>query len=78
MENTHSDFSIVDTRLFLNSTYPYLGVSLDEKVNCSCCSLGYLEIKYPYCDREKGIGNIVQNNRCIGKVNDNYILKSAL
>ena len=61
--------------LFLSSAYPYLGASLDGIVSCSCCGVGCLEIKCPYCDREKRIDSIVQKSSCVEKVNGNYILK---
>ena len=75
MKNTHSNFVVVDAGLSLSSIYPYLGASPDGIVSCSCCGVGCLEIKCPYCDSEKSIDNIVQKNSCIEKVNDNYILK---
>ena len=61
--------------LFLSSAYPYLGASPDGIVSCSCCGVGCLEIKCPYCDREKRIDSIVQKSSCVEKVNGNYILK---
>ena len=39
MENTHSNFLVVDAGLFLSSTYPYLGASHDGIVSCSCCGV---------------------------------------
>ena len=70
MKNTPSNFLVVDAGLLLSSTYPYLGASPDGIVSCPCCWVGCLEIKCPYCDREKSIDNIVQKSSCIEKVND--------
>ena len=39
----------------MSSTYPYLEASPDDIVSCSCCGVGCLETKHPYCDREKSI-----------------------
>ena len=74
MKNTHSNLLVVDAGLFLSSTYPCLGASPDGIASCSCYGVGCLEIKCPYCDREKNIDNIVQKSLCIVKVN-NCILK---
>ena len=75
IKNTHSNFIVVDGGLFLSSAYPYLRASPNSIVSCSCCGVGCLEIKCPYCDREKSIDNIVQKSSCIEKVNDSDILK---
>ena len=76
MKNTHSNFLVVDVGLFLSSTtYCYLGASPEGIVSCSYCGAGCLEIKSPYCGREKSTDNIVRKSSCIEKVNNNYILK---
>ena len=43
--------------LTLNSDFPYLGASPDGIVNCPCCGVGCLEIKFPSTYR----GNLIED-----------------
>lgn len=47
----HRDFMVEDSGLIINPDYPHLGASPDGKIKCSCCGMGILEIKCPYCKR---------------------------
>jgi len=44
----HSNFSISSTGLLVGTEYPFLGVTPDGLVSCTCCGSGLLEIKFPY------------------------------
>jgi hypothetical protein len=52
---THASFSIADSGLHINPLYPHIGASPDGLVNCHCCGFGIVEIKCPYCSKDKGI-----------------------
>ncbi|XP_060753973.1 uncharacterized protein LOC132864548 [Neoarius graeffei] len=45
----HRDFMVEDSGLIISPDYPHLGASPDGKIKCSCCGMGILEIKCPYC-----------------------------
>ena len=48
MQAIHKSFSVTNSGLVLHPMYPFMGVSPDGLVNCSCCSNGLVEIKCPY------------------------------
>lgn len=45
MESMHVNFHIVDSGLWINKDFPYLGASPDGIVSCDCCGIGLCEIK---------------------------------
>ena len=45
----HTNFTINDSGLIINPSYPHLGATPDGKISCECCGTGCLEIKCPYC-----------------------------
>ena len=47
MSRSHVNHSVNLSGLILNPDFPYLGASPDGIINCSCCGVGCLEIKYP-------------------------------
>ena len=48
----HTCFDVRRTGLHLHQSYPYLGVSPDGIVSCTCCGTGLLESKCPYSRRD--------------------------
>ena len=51
----YTDFSISKSRLCVHHLYPFMDVSPDGIVTCSCCGKGALEIKCPYLSRDKSL-----------------------
>ena len=64
----HQNFSIKTLRLIINPCWPHTGVSPDGKVECSCCSVRSLQIKFPNSHRNS-------NKALID--NDSYIYKDS-
>ena len=48
MQTNHKSFTITETGLVLDPMYPFMKVSPDGLVNCTCCGSGVIEIKCPY------------------------------
>ena len=57
MAESHVKHSVNLSGLTLNSDFPYLGESPDGIVNCPCCGVGCLEIKFPSTYR----GNLIED-----------------
>ena len=51
VHDQHTEFSISKNRLFIHTSYPFMGASPDGVVNCKCCGCGIVEIKCPYSCR---------------------------
>lgn len=48
----HTGFNVKQCGLFLDEDHPYLGASPDALVECTCCGLGVVEVKCPWCARD--------------------------
>ena len=59
METTHKSFTISVSGLVLDPMYPFMGVSPDGLVNCSCCGSGVVEIKCPYTWKDKEFHDVL-------------------
>jgi len=51
--STHSNVSIKDAGLFISQERPYIGASPDAIIMCDCCGEETIEVKCPYCFRER-------------------------
>ena len=72
-QHTHEGFSIQDSGLCINITYPHLGASADAIVSCRCCGKGVVEIKCPFCARN---ASVTENTvECLENVNGVLHLK---
>lgn len=73
----HRDFSIQRCGLFVDSDAHYIGASPDALVQCSCCGLGVVEVKCPFCAKDASTLEEVaqrQSNFCL-QVDDTDTLK---
>ena len=48
----HADFEIKPCGLFVDGKDSYIGATPDGLIKCTCCGMGVLEIKCPFCARE--------------------------
>lgn len=65
-----------DAGLKLHPTYPFLGASPDGFVQCDCHGEGVLEIKCPFCLKEKTFDEAADSNSfCLVNVNGQPSLK---
>ena len=48
VKHKHKKFSSNAVGLVLLKNYPYIGASPDMEIECECCGLGLVEIKFPY------------------------------
>ena len=48
IKGKHTDIKLSDCGLFVDETLPYVGVSPDRILQCSCCEKACVEIKCPY------------------------------
>jgi putative phage-type endonuclease len=51
----HTNVKIDKCGLFINPKYPHLGASPDGLVSCDCCGEGVIEVKCPFCVKDKKI-----------------------
>lgn len=58
MEASHTTFGLNSVGLCLNPTYGYFGATPDGLVECSCCEMGCVEVKCPFCARDIGLEDI--------------------
>ena len=49
----HENFMVEDCGFCISHHFPHIGASPDAIVQCDCCGKGCVEIKYPYCTRDK-------------------------
>ena len=56
MESNHTAFSCKDSGLVVNLTHIFIGANTDGVVHCECCGHGVIEIKCPYCIKDKDPG----------------------
>ena len=60
MIKTHDNFKVTAAGLVLHTSWPFLGASLDGFVTCDCCGDGCVEIKCPFCVKDKEIKNAAE------------------
>ena len=51
--SNHSNMVIRDAGLFISQERPYIGASPDAIVTCDCCGQGAVEVKCPYCFKDR-------------------------
>ena len=56
----HSDLSVRTSGLQLSIDEPFLAISPDRLVSCSCCGDGILEVKCPYQFRDTAVVDMVK------------------
>jgi hypothetical protein len=65
MSCMHQNFSMSKSGFWINKDYPFIGASPDAMVSCSCCGEGCVEIKCPFCQRDKSILEATGEKFCI-------------
>ena len=58
-KGSNDSFSCCDSGLMISSSHPFLAATPDHAdgiVDCTCCGMGILEIKCPYCIRQDDPG----------------------
>ncbi|KAJ8038812.1 hypothetical protein HOLleu_16347 [Holothuria leucospilota] len=75
MMKNHDNFSVFDSGLVLNDKYPYIGASPDGRVTYDCCGEGVLEIKCPYCAKDKTTEEyaLQEKSSCLEKMSDGVL-----
>ncbi|CAG9770080.1 unnamed protein product [Ceutorhynchus assimilis] len=61
MTQQHHNFQIRKCGLYIDPELWFFGATPDGIVSCSCCGVGVLEIKCPYCVQFKSILDLTQN-----------------
>ena len=51
----HVNLTVQDSGLLINPQWPFMRVSPDGILSCTCCGKGTLEIKCPYCHRGENL-----------------------
>ena len=53
METTHDGFKMETSRFVISDNFPFIGASPNSMVESNCCGKGTVEVKCPYCVRDK-------------------------
>ena len=61
MAEKHSNLKVRDTGLVISTNSPFLGASPDGIGCCDCCGHGVIEVKCPYCVRNKHLEDAVKD-----------------
>ena len=74
----HPDFQLAKSGLIISTEFPFIGVSPDGLVLCSCCGKGCVEIKCPFNQRDNYISEAVENdNFFVTKMNNSIKLSAT-
>jgi len=68
------EFQLSKTGLFVDIEMPYIGASPDGIIKCKCHGRGTLEVKFPFCYKDK-LPNEERTNFCMIKIEGNWKLK---
>ena len=49
----HQGFTVAESGLFVHPDMPFIGASPDRIISCDCCGKGILEVKCPFCIKDK-------------------------
>lgn len=78
MAAKHTAFKVQETGFHISSNRPYFGASPDGLVSCECCGNGCLEIKCPFCIKDKELEQVANESKtfCLEKnASGNYVLR---
>ena len=71
----HDDLNYKKLGLLVCGVRPWLGVSPDGVINCSCCGFGKVEVKCPSSLRDCGLSKAVEGGKFyVRKEGSRYIL----
>lgn len=68
MIKEHQQFEVRESGFFIHSDIPYIGASPDGKTSCLCCGDGILEIKCPFCVKDKEVSSLIYLSEESGKL----------
>ncbi|XP_065208403.1 uncharacterized protein LOC135837152 [Planococcus citri] len=75
-ESQHYDLEVAPSGFFIHHAYFHLGATPDQLVRCACCGIGILEIKCPFCLRNKKMADLLYLEESNGSLslrkNHNY------
>ena len=77
MQGTHDSFKMERCVFFISNAYPFIGVSPDSVVECNCCGKGTVEIKCPYCVRDKVVADCLEKLTCLENVDGKIQLRKS-
>ena len=63
MSKCHENFKIEKSGFHISKEFPFIGASPDALVSCDCCGSGCMEIKCPFCSRDKTIKEAVDQGK---------------
>ena len=73
---SHEELTVTSTGFFVSTKHQFLGASPDTIVQCSCCGLGVVEVKCPFCVQEFSFEEVVgAGNFCLKQNDGKYQLK---
>ncbi|KAM9834824.1 uncharacterized protein ACBT44_014087 [Syngnathus typhle] len=78
MTQRHTGLNVDETGFHMSAGRPYFGASPDGLLSCDCCGKGCLEIKCPFCIKDKGVEEVAAESKafCLEqKLNGNYVLR---
>ena len=62
LAKNHDNFEIIDSGMWIDPRYPFIGGSPDGVAKCSCCGVRCLEIKCPFSYRDSTINDMTLNS----------------
>lgn len=72
----HQEPKVENCGFFIHEKIPYIGASPDGLVSCSCCGLGLMEIKCPFCQHGNSILEAAEDRQfCLETVDGRTFLK---
>ena len=80
MAAKHTAFKVQETGFHISSNRPYFGASPDGLVSCECCGNGCLEIKCPFCIKDKELEQVANESKtfCLEKKMHQVIMYCAM
>jgi len=74
-QQNHLEFRIDNAGFFVSSDNPYIGATPDGLVDCKCCGRGIVEVKCPFCLKDKTFDQM-GSGFCLGQSESGqYFLK---
>ncbi|XP_061879548.1 uncharacterized protein LOC133631368 isoform X2 [Entelurus aequoreus] len=78
MTQRHTGLNVDETGFHMSADRPYFGASPDGLLSCDCCGKGCLEIKCPFCIKDKGVEEVAGESKAVcleQKSNGNCVLR---
>ena len=75
MKQSHENFTCVKSGLVIHQALPYIAATPDSVISCDCCGEGIVEVKCPYCQRDKKLIDSCDSKSCLEIINGSLSLK---